>query len=229
MNAKNIVAVLVVVVVIGGAIWYLSSTGKLGMPTPSTSTTATTTSDTVATVNGEAISRTQLTTAEGQLATQQGLSATSSAVLAQMQTQALNALVSQVLLRQAAQKSGIVASSTQVDAQIAADKKQLGTDAAYQQALITQGLTENDLRTQIAAALVMQGYLDQTLNLSAVTATDAEVQAAYKQLSTGQTNVPPLKQVSAQVKQLVIQQKQQQLINALADKLRTTADVKTLI
>lgn len=228
MNTKSVIAVIVVLVIIAGG-WYLYSTGKLTSIVGSG--TATSTATIVASVNGQNITYGQLTAAEAQLATQAGVSATSTdpTVKSQLQSGALDSLISLALLQQAAQKAGIVASSTAVDAQVQAAKTQLGGDAAYQQALAKQGITESALRDQIAKNLAVQIYLEQTLNLSQATATDAEISAAYDQVKSQQSDVPPLSQVKDQVKQLVIQQKQQQLISNEVAKLRQGANIQTFI
>ena len=222
---------LVVVVLIAVGVWYFTSSGRAMPGSTATTTTAsvTTNNDTVATVNGTPIMRNKLVATEAQITTQLGVTASTSAQQAQLQTQALDSLIGQVLLSQAATAAGITASSTLVDAQVQAAKTQLGSDAAYQQALTAQGMTEADLRTQVASGLAINMYLEQQLKLSTITASTAEIKAAYDQVAKAQTGVPPLAQVQAQVKQSVIQQKQQVLINAQVQKLRAAADVKILI
>jgi hypothetical protein len=214
---KTAISVAALVIVLAGG-WYLFSHSSA----PKTDAKA---NETVAIVNGEKLSRASLTALETQIATQSGTSATSTDV----QTQALNSLVAQTLLRQAVDKSGLTASTTQVDAQLQAAKSQFATPEAYQQALATQGLTEDQLKAQISANLVIQSYLDQQLHLSAVTVTDAEVQTAYNQVASTQQNVPALKDVKDQVKQMVIQQKQQQIINDYVAKLRSEGNVQVTI
>ena len=220
---KNaLIAVVVVLVLVAGG-WYYVSSGKFAQPAGAPAAA----DNPVATVNGENIVQSRLAAAESQIMAQQGTTTTLTQV--QVRAQALDSLIAQALLRQAAQKAGITASSTQVDAEVQANKTQLGGEDAYQQALTAQGMTEEDLRAQISASLIIQTYLIQTLNLSAVAASDAEVKAAYDQVAAQQTGVPPLAQVKDQVKALVIQQKQQQLIDAQVQKLRAEGDVKVLI
>ena len=132
-------------------------------------------------------------------ATDAGVSATTTdpTIQSQLKTQALNSLVSLALLTQAAAQAGATASSSAVDAQIAAAKQQLGSDAAYQQALAQQGVTEAELRTQIAQNLAVQAYLEAQLHLSTITATDAEITAAYNQVKAAQgSNTPPARFIS---------------------------------
>ena len=227
---KKALIAIIVLLIIGAGGWYLVSSGTLNLNQfmqPGGSADSTDTATTVATVNGENISSVQLAAAVAQINAQNGTSTITTP--AQVQTQALDSLIAQTLLTQAVKKAGIVASSTQVEAQIQAAKTQLGTQAAYEQALAAQGMTEESFRAQISADLAAQEYLNQTLNLQAVAATDAEIQSAYAQASAQQADVPPLSQVRDQVKQFVIQQKQQQLVNAQIQKLRSEGDVKILI
>ena len=225
---KKALIAVIVLLIIGAGGWYLVSSGTLDLskfmqPKATESSTATT----VATVNGENVSNAQLSVAVAQINAQNGTSTITTP--AQVQSQALDSLIAQALLAQAVKKSGIVASSTQVEAQVQAAKTQLGSQAAYEQALAAQGITEETFRAQLSSDLAMQAYLNQTLNLLAVTATDAEIQTAYKQASEQQTDVPPLSQVREQVQKFVIQQKQQQLVNTQIEKLRAEADIKILI
>jgi hypothetical protein len=220
---------VVVLVLLGVGGWYAYSTGALKGP----SSTATSTPDgnqTVATVNGKAITAAQLISAENQLAAQAGVSTSTldASTTAQLRSQALDSLINQEVLGQAAAQAGYTASSTQVDAQLAATKAQLGSDAAYQQALQKQGMTEAELKAQIAQGLAIQAYVEATLHLSTVTASQTEITTLYDQLKAqaAGTTTPPLSQVKDQVKQLVISQKQQQQVAQLVQQLRAQANVQ---
>lgn len=218
-----VVAVVAVVVVVAG--WYF-----LFGPAANKST-VTDANGIVATVNGTPITRSQLTASESQIAAQQGMVATSTVAQSQLQSDALNSLIGQMLLEQVAQQAGITASSTEVDAQLASAKAQFSTQSDYEQALVAEGMTENDLRMAITKNLVINAYLEQQLNLSTATATPAEIQAAYKQVSSQQTStpIPPLSEVRDQVAKMVVQQKQQTSINAYVAQLRSTANIQILI
>ena len=220
---KTVNSVVIVVVVVAAGWYILSGHGVGGSGAIAGA------NDTVAVVNGTLITRSQLTKMESQIAVQQGLSATSTAVQAQLQSNALNSLIGETLLSQAAEQAGITASSTEVDAQLATTKSQFSTSAAYEQALAAQGMTEADLRTQISKNLVVSTYLEQKLSLSTATATDAEVRTAYSQISAQQKGTPPLNQVRTQVAQMVVQQKQQNSISAYVTQLRSAANVQILI
>ncbi|MDB5194502.1 MAG: hypothetical protein JWN50_516 [Parcubacteria group bacterium] len=216
---KTIISVVILIVLIAGG-WYILSHRA------ATSGPAATANAPVATVNGENIVQSDLTAAELQIS--QGVAATTTDAQATLKSQALDSLIAKTLLKQAAEKAGITASSTQIDASLSSIKSQFQTQDAYTQALASQGVTEDQLKAEISGNLVIQNYLDQTLGLSSVTASEAEIKAFYDQAAAGQTGVPALATVHDQVKQAVIQQKQGNLIDAYVLKLRSTADIKIL-
>ena len=223
---KTTTGAFVTVVVVVAVGWYILSGHTANLNAAMTGV-----NDTVATVNGTSITRSQLIVSESQFAAQQGLVATSTAVQAQFQSNALDSLIGMTLLEQAAQKAGIIASSTEIDARLASTKAQFSTQAEYDKALTTQGMTEVELRTQISRNLVINSYLDQQLHLASTTATSAEIQSAYKQIASQQTGTttPPLSQVRDQVAQMVVQQKQQTSVNAYVTQLRSGANIQILI
>ncbi len=221
MNKKIISSGILVFIVIAAG-WYSLSKNPAG---------GSGVSATVALVDGTPITQGQLVAAESSLAAQQGMTATSTVVQTQFQSNALDLLIGQVLLKQAAVQAGFTASSTEVDAQLASIKAGFSTPDAYQQALAAQKMTESDLRSQISDDLSIKAFLNKQLNLASMTASDAEVQALYDHIAAQQTgtSTPPLSAVRDQVAQMVVQQKQQQSVGAYVAQLRSTANVQILI
>jgi len=189
------------------------------------------TENAVAMVNGEEISRTQFEALKSQVIAQQGFDIASldAEAESQLETQIVDELISQTLLRQAVDASGVVATQDDVDAQLEATVTQLGGEGAFNEALFAEGISEKEFRTQISAELAIQVYLEQELNPSSITVTDEEVEAAYAQVSAQNENVPSLEDVRPQIEQSVIQQKQQLLLAQLIDRLRTDADIEILL
>lgn len=215
--------VVIVLIAIGVGAWYYygkDNGGAAGVSNPGA---------TVATVNGTAITAGQLASAETSLEAQVGATASTTDEKVQLQSAALSSLIAQALLSQAASAAGVTASSTEIEAQLAQAKAQFSSDSDYQQALSQRGLTEATLRDQISQSLMIQAYLDKQLNLSAATATDAEIQTAYNQVASQNSSVPPLDQVRDQVAQAVVQQKQQAAINQYVQQLQAQANVQILI
>lgn len=216
---KSIVSVAALLVLgVGG--WYVFTHGASGMGGGNSA---------VATVNGENITQSDLISTEAQLAAQQGVGATTTEARAPFVAAALESLVSQTLLRQAATKAGITASSTGVDTQMQSIKSQFKTDAEYKQALASRLTTEAQLRTQIQNNLLIQMYLSKAIDSKAATTTEAEIKAAYDAVAAQQTGLPPLSAVHSQVAQMLVQQKQQKLVADHIAKLRADGQVKILI
>jgi parvulin-like peptidyl-prolyl isomerase len=226
MQQKTVLITIAGLLVIAIGAWFFISNGE----TPSQNDTSEL-SDTVARVNGEEITRTELENSETQLATQQGIDIGSldTATREQLQAQALDALIANALIQQVVASSGIVATEADVDAQINTIRGQFQDDAEFQEALSGQGPSEAGLREQVRGEMVTQTYLDQTLDLASVTVTDEEVNALYEQEAVVTEDVPPLEDVRGQIESFVIQQKQQELLAAHIQQLRSAADIEILI
>ena len=186
--------------------------------------------DVVARVNGEEITKADMEKYENQFAASQGfdLTALTPELVTQLHNQALDALMSNILIKQAKDKAGIVATDEEINAQLTTVKGQYEDDAKYQEALSGQGLTEEDLKKLIADDLAIQKYLDQTLDLKSVTATEEEIQDVYDQEASASTTTPPLADVKDQINNFVIQQKQQQKIIEHIQALMSDADIEKL-
>jgi parvulin-like peptidyl-prolyl isomerase len=211
---KNILIIAAVLLVVAGA-WYFMTNRTEGA---------------VAIVNGEEISRTEYNELESRIAAEQGMGATGlePATREQLKPQILDALISQTLLRQAAQRAGAEATSAEVDAEMAMIRGQFESDDTFTAALSAEGLTENTLRTRLVSELTIRKYLEQTVNLSSVSVTDEEVTSAYGQLAGGE-EAPSLEEVRPQLEGWLIQQKQQELVAAHVQTLRSDAEIEILI
>lgn len=226
MQTKIIIAAIILILATAGAWVYYSKTQS----SPSLLQTDGTQEEQtaiVATVNGEEITREQFETIKTQVAAQQGFdaSALDTATAAQLDLEILESLISQALLRQAASDSAVSVSSEDIDAQVATIQQQFESTEAYQTALAAEGLTDGSLREQIERDLRTQAYLEQELQLTSLTATEAEVNAAYETVAAGQ-EVPPLADVYAQVEAMVVEQKQQERIAELIGTLSTGAHIE---
>ncbi len=214
--------VLVVGVVAGLAIFGAS---KVKKPVASTTTSAS-----VATVNGVAITK---ETYDAQLATaisafkSQGVNTDDTAKLAEIKTQVLNDLISNELVAQGVVSAGVKVTDADVEKQFQAVLAQVGGAEKLKEQLIAAKLTEAQLRINISKQLAIQAYLLQNIDMSTATATDAEAKKFYDDNAKGQANVPAYKDVSAQIKQQIVANKQQLLINAFVASLRSKAKVET--
>ncbi|MDP3880830.1 MAG: SurA N-terminal domain-containing protein [bacterium] len=227
---KNILIIVVLLIIIGAGAWYFlfQETSDISLDG---NTAGVNTGEPVAVVNGEEVSGQALAALETQIATSQGQTVASldSEARAQLQTQAMDALIGQVLLRQKVQSSGITITQEKLASEMELIRARFATEEEYQATLSAEGLDEEGLQTRIGLELITQSYLEQELGLNSVTASEAEVQEAYTQIDAQGQELPALEEIRADLETFVIQQKQQALLDAHIQELRADADVEILI
>ena len=238
MQQKNWIITGVVIAIVGFGVWFYFSNGlssdqnnSLMSEAPLEQNNLVELPDVVARVNGEEVSRAELELLEAQIAVGQQieLTALDSASPQQLQAQAIETLVSNALIRQAAQASGAVASEADVDAQITTIKGQFADEAQYQAALSAEGITESVLRSQIATDIAVGAYLEQTVDFDSVVVSQEEINAVYQQEAAVTAELPPLAEVRDQIEAFISQQKQRELVAALVQELRADAEVQILL
>ncbi len=226
MQQKTPIIIILGVVVIAAGAWFYFSGEK--MPEQESSPES---SDIVARVNGQDIDRDELEALEMQIAAGQGMDVSSldAATRSQLQEQTLDNLIAQTLIQQKAGEMDITAAEADIDAQMESIKAQFEDEAGYQAALDQQGLSEADLRSQIADDMVIQAYIEQAFDIESVTATEEEIEAEYEQAAAANENFPELSEVRGQIESSIIQQKQQQIVNEHVQELREEANIEILI
>ena len=226
MQKKSLVIAIIGVAVVAGAAWfYLSDTEIPGWGISLNK------SEAAARVNGEDITMAEVEEYEGQIAVNQGFDIASLGEddRAALQEQALDTLISRLLVKQAAAEAGITAADADVDGQLESIKSQFESNAAYQEALSQEGLTESSLRSRLAADIVIQSYIEQTLDLNSITATEEEIEAEYELAASQNEGFPELSEVRDQIESSIIQEKQQQMITQHIQGLYSEAEVEVLI
>lgn len=227
---KSILITIILIIAIAGTAWYFI--GK-NTTIPGESENGEEATEAVATVNGEEISRANFNAAREQVALGQGLNIATldSEAQAELQTITLNMLISQALLRQAVQGANISISESDMDNQVEEIKGQFESDQEYQTALSQEGLTESDLRSEIAMEFATQSYLEQTLNLSSITVSEEELLEVYAQIQSQEQGqiVPEFEELRTQLEVFVLEQKQQEAVNAHIQTLELQANIELLI
>lgn len=214
---KNTIIAVAAIAVLGVGGWYVYTKGG---PTDSA----------VATVNGEDISRSDFDKLTTQIYTGSGIdpASTTPEMQSQVKQQAIDSLINQELLSQAADRAGVAPPTAEVDAQLETLKSQLGGEENFAQALLAQGLNEAEFRERLSEDLTIRTYLEAELQLSSIMVTEDEIKALYDSAAQG-GDVPPLSDVHEQVKQAALQQKQQTLVATHVAELKAAADIKILI
>jgi len=130
------------------------------------------------TVNGKQVSLTQLNMAKQALLSRSGLQPgmVDDNVLTKA---AMDQLVAMELLAQAAREAKVKVEAAEVKESIEQEKKQMGGEEAFAQALKGAGLTEADLARMEEQRLLIKKFIDQEVTPKAKVS-DADVEAYYK-------------------------------------------------
>lgn len=226
MNKEKALSILVLLLVVGAVVGFAIYGSKKGKA-PVVATV-----ENVATVNGVKIPKTnfdaQLATAIASL-NSQGIDTTSTTSVATIRQQVLNDLIANELVLQGVAKAGIKTSDADVEKQYQVLLTQAGDAEKLKAQLTAANLTDAQLRQNIATQLAIQTYLLQNIDSASIVITDAEIKKFYDDNSKGQTGVPPLKDVKDQIKQQLILNKQQVMVNDFIAKLRASATVETTL
>jgi len=156
---KGITIGVAVAILVAGASWYAYS--KLGAKKADNTNSAKVEKSVVARVNGVDISKTKLDTIVAQLVKREKTASSTLDAAAQTKIKktAIDILVGQELLKQAVKASGTVATKDEIDKQIEAAKKRFKTEKEFTDALATQNITIDKLRSQFAENIATQKYL----------------------------------------------------------------------
>jgi FKBP-type peptidyl-prolyl cis-trans isomerase (trigger factor) len=188
---------------------------------------------TVAVVNGSKITGKDYNAAYQSVAQQVYMTAlqqgnsSNSQLADQAKQQTLTTLVGETLILQDAKSKGYTASSNQIKSQYDAMAKQYGGESKLQSLLKKQNITTNDLKENISKKIVFNTYVSKQIGTPKVS--DKEVQQFYDQYSKGQKNAPKLSQVKSQIKQQLIQQKQNQQLQDVITQLKKQGHVSIKI
>ncbi len=223
MSKQKIISIVVLVLIAGGLIGW-AVLGK--KTTPQVATTA----EPVATVNGVNLSQADFDSQYASAITSlksQGVDTTSTSSVATIKSQVLDSMIANELVLQGIAKAGIKTSDADVEKQYQLLVQQAGDADKLKAQLTAANLTEAQLRANIAKQLAIQTYLLANIDATKTDVTTAEIKKFYDDNSKGQKDVPPLKDVSEQIKQQLILNKQQTLVNEFLAKLRAQATVTT--
>ena len=184
----------------------------------------------VATINGTELTRAEFNRIRQQVmqtAQQQGLDLNDPNIVQQVNDQAMETLVNTELIRQAAVAAGITVTDQEVDARFAEVVDSVGGPEALAESLEQLGLTEESLRSDVEQELIVQGYLEQSVDAE-FSASEEEVQAFYDQQG-GAEQLPPLDEVRDQIEQQLVMLQEQEVIDGLLQELRAEAEIETMM
>lgn len=225
MDKEKIISIGAVVLVVGAIALYGFFGTKKSETVPVVAE-----APSVAKVNGVAIPKatfdTQLASALAAYKAQ-GIDVDKAENVTLVKNQVLNDLISNELVMQGIAKAGIKPTAEEVEAQFQAVLTQAGGADKLKTQLVTANLTEEQLRENLARQLSVQAYLLKNVDISTIAVTDAEIAKFYKDSVSTQKDAPKLKDISAQIKQQLLTNKQQELINKFIETLKAGAQIET--
>jgi hypothetical protein len=187
----------------------------------------------VATVNGEGISREDLSDAVENIKytyAQQGIDVEniSEEETVQLEKQAVEQLISNELLQQAAENADYSASTEEIESNIQGIKSQFGSDEEFNKALESNQLTLDELEKQIANEMKINKYIED--NIKEVAVKEAEIKELYDRYSKqGEEELPEFDEIKGELEARIAQEKKNEEIGKLIEKLRKDNEVEVLI
>lgn len=230
----TLVAVVLGCAVIAAGAWYfmnLAEDGTSPLTGGSTEEVAMQQSDypdVVATVNGEDLSKEEFEMSYAQIeqnANAQGADISAAEVQAQIEAQAIEVLVNTKVLLQAAAEAGVSVTDDMVAEEMMTLEAQYESPEAFATAIEENSLTMEQIETDIRERLIIDEYLAEAVDSEAAAVTEAEISEFYDSAATQGGELPPLSEVSAQIEQQLLSQKQQEAISEFVSSLRSAAEV----
>ena len=236
VKAKNktgmyIAAIVIVVVTLLAVLFMLEKEGRSSTGIFDSYFAAQENSVVVAVVNGKEITGQDLNTSIqqfNQAAVAQGVDTSSPEVAADIRTQALEVLVNTTLLRQAAQEQGVEVSDEAAAERLDIIQTEIGGEEALQARIAELGLTQADLEEDIKEEIVIQTLLDRLFAEAELVVTDEEIQEVYDAAGGEAEGLPPLEAVREQIEAQVRSSKEQEVIDAYLNTLKTDAEIELI-
>ena len=230
-KAMSIVIGLIVLALIAGGAYYFMQSGD-SMNGNGEEMSDENLNEPVATVNGEVITRKKFQDRVQEFlnnAAAQGLPTDNEQLIAQVEDQALTALVNTELLLQKAAEAGVSATDEAVNEAYQRAVDNFGGEEGLQEALDELGFTAEELREDIRGQLTIDLYLEQETDFSAITVSDEEVRAYYDEVSATAEDVPSFEEIVDTLRDQLLSQKQQQAILDFIDSVRAEADIEVFV
>lgn len=153
-------------------------------------------------------------------------------IVKEIRRQTLETLINSKLILAAAKDSGIEVSSEEVEAEFSSIVTEVGSMEEVEAQLAQMGTNVEEFKVDMADNLLIQKYIDSTLDPEMSTVTEEEVETFYDQMianSAAAEEVPTLEEVREQIVDQLKSQKQQDALFVLLEELRAAVEVEVLL
>ena len=145
-----------------------------------------------------------------------------------VKVQALDTLVNQTLILQNAKEAEIKATESEVDEEYSKFSGQFEDEKAMKEALKEQKLDEKKVKALLAESIVFGKYQDKVAPVEEVT--EEEIKEYYDEVAAqakeAEQELPPLEELSEEIKGMLEQEKQQKLLLAHVEELKADAEIE---
>lgn len=183
----------------------------------------------VAVVNGEEVIQSDLNARVMQI--REGLqgATTTPEQDQQIEDQAIEALINEQLILQAAENEGIEVTEKEIADAYDGIKKNFETEEEFNTEIENQGLTEEILKANIEQQLLTQKYLTSKIDTQDISVTEEEVTQTYNQIASQQENTPALNdEIREQLRNQLLAQKQNQKVSEHINQLKENANIEKM-
>ncbi len=156
----------------------------------------------------------------------QGIDVTDEAVRTEITSQALTNLINNELLLGAARKSGVSTNEAAVQTAYDSLVTEVGGEEELKSRMETVGLSLETLRGNIGDRLMVDEYIETETDIETITVTDEEITAYLSTIQTEGITLPPLEEIRPQIEASLIAERQQAIVDALIEKLRSEATIE---
>jgi FKBP-type peptidyl-prolyl cis-trans isomerase (trigger factor) len=229
-NKYTIITIVVVVIALLVVLYQLEKQDRIGTNVFGQMIAAIEANAPAATVNGQDIKVTDLESGIEQLsqaAVQQGFDPTDPEVQSEIRSQAVEMMINTALLEQAALENDVSVETEAIDVRITELAEAAGGKESLLERLAEFEIDEAQLRSDVEEELTIRALLDTVFTEADAVVTEQEIIEVYQNAaaSNGGQPLPPLAEVSAQIEQQLLQNKEQEAIEAYVQSLRAAADI----
>lgn len=182
-------------------------------------------SGTVAMVNGEKITQSELDIRLNQIVSAQFLSLDDPAFRAQLEKQTLDEIINTRLLIRAATKAGYTASDEEVQTEYDATIKQFKGEGSLIIELERSAIGQKEFLDSIRDQIIIRKYVDENSSPASLIVTEEEIKAWYARATSGLEGGPTFEDLRSNIESQLLLEKEARRITATISRLREEADI----
>lgn len=143
----------------------------------------------------------------------------------QVRRHVVNQAVDFLVLKTHAKAAGYQADPESVDQYLETIKERYPSDEAFEASLRDGGVTEDDLRKEIAERVVVAKFIDERVSAADIIIEESEVRAFYDENKSDLEN-KPFSDVRGEIEAHLRQAKEREVIEQLVNRLKESSNIK---